>query len=90
MEVFSNKKNFQNITRKLSLTLLRTDPSEYEGGDFQLRWFKEKTIKIETPKSAKALGTVIIFPSFVCHRVTPIIKGERQSLVNWSLGRPFI
>ena len=87
---FSNKKNFKNKTRKLSLTLQLTDPSEYEGGDFQFRWFKEKTIKIETPKRAKELGTVIIFPSFICHRVAPIIKGKRQSLVNWSLGKPFI
>jgi len=84
-----NKKNFNNKVRKLSLTLQLTEPSEYEGGDFQFKWFNGKKIKIETPKSAKELGTLIIFPSFIWHQITPITKGKRQSLVNWSIGNPF-
>ena len=82
--------NFNNKIRKLSLTLQLTEPSEYEGGDLQFKYFDKKTIQISTPKIAKELGSIIIFPSFIWHQVTPIIKGERQALVNWSLGRPFI
>ena len=72
------------------MTLQLTEPSEYEGGDLQFKYFNKKTIQISTPKIAKELGSIIIFPSFIWHQVTPIIKGERQALVNWSLGRPFI
>jgi len=88
---FRNKKNFNNKLRKLSLTLQLTDPSEYEGGDFQFKSFDgRKKVKIDTAKRAKEIGSIIVFPSFVWHQVTPIIKGKRQALVNWSLGNPFI
>tara|TARA_R100001086_G_scaffold214719_1_gene130804 strand:+ start:616 stop:1254 length:639 start_codon:yes stop_codon:yes gene_type:complete len=98
--------NLRNKTRKLSLTLQLTDPAEYDGGDFEFKWFdveidlasefqysKQKfddKIKTVLVKEAKELGTIIIFPSFVWHRITPITKGKRQSLVNWSIGKPFI
>jgi hypothetical protein len=35
-------------------------------------------------------GSIVVFPSFVWHRVNPIIKGTRYSLVMWNLGRPFV
>ena len=85
--------NFRNKIRKLSLTLQLTDPSEYEGGDFQFKWLNyEKngnSAKIVTVNKARALGSIIIFPSYIWHRITPITKGTRLSLVNWSLGKPF-
>ena len=34
-------------------------------------------------------GSVIVFPSFVWHRVKPVTKGVRYSLVMWNLGYPF-
>ena len=34
-------------------------------------------------------GSVIVFPSFVWHRVTPVTKGTRYSLVLWTCGQPF-
>ena len=40
-------------------------------------------------KEIKQKGTIIIFPSFVKHKVAPITKGERNSLVGWVLGYPF-
>jgi PKHD-type hydroxylase len=63
--------------RKISITVQLSDPEEYEGGDFQL-WVggNFKTL----PKSK---GDVIIFPSFLMHRITPITKGTRKSLVLW-------
>jgi len=83
-------KNINGKIRKLSLTLQLTDKSKYEGGEFQFKWLSGKKVKIDTPKSAKELGSIIIFPSFIFHQITPITHGTRESLVNWSIGKPFI
>ena len=83
-------KNFDGKIRKLSLTLQLTDPSQYEGGNLQLKWLSQDAkIKTVTIKEGQKCGTIIIFPSFIFHRITPITKGTRQSLVNWSLGDVF-
>jgi len=37
----------------------------------------------------KSQGSLVIFPSFVQHRVKPVTKGTRYSLVIWSLGQPY-
>ncbi len=68
-------------TRKLSATVLITDPSEFEGGDLELIDYHGNTITMEKTK-----GTMIIFDSRIPHRVTPITKGTRISLVAWMLG----
>jgi len=39
---------------------------------------------------AKDIGTIIVFPSFIYHQVSPVTKGKRESLVNWSIGKPFV
>ena len=87
----SKSKNIDGKTRKLSLTLQLTDKTKYEGGDFQFQWLKqdENFLHTETVKDAKDLGTIIVFPSFLWHRVLPITTGKRESLVNWSVGHPF-
>lgn len=66
--------------RKLSVTVQLSDPSEYAGGDFQFR-------ETETPDAAcKVKGTVLVFPSYLLHRVTPVTFGTRKSLVAWFEG----
>jgi len=88
-----SSKNINGKIRKLSLTLQLTDKTKYEGGDFQFRWIKDGTkgsLNIITIDDAKDIGTIIIFPSFTWHQVLPITKGKRESLVNWSVGKPFI
>ena len=87
----SKSKNINGKTRKLSLTLQLTDKTKYAGGDFQFQWLKqdENFLHTETVKDAKDLGTIIVFPSFIWHRVLPVTKGKRESLVNWSIGRAF-
>ena len=88
----SNKKNITGKTRKLSLTLQLTHRTKYKGGDFQFMWihrYKKSSLNIVTVDDAKDMGTIIVFPSFVWHRVLPITKGRRESLVNWSIGKPF-
>lgn len=66
--------------RKLSITVQLSDPSEYEGGFFE---FSE----CQTPDERSRLkGTVLIFPSYLQHRVAPITSGTRKSLVAWFEG----
>lgn len=69
--------------RKLSVSVQLSDPSEYEGGDLQL----QVSETIETAPREK--GTVVIFPSFIMHRVTPVTKGVRRALVAWIAGPAF-
>jgi PKHD-type hydroxylase len=71
----------QRYTRKLSASLLITDPSEYEGGDLELLDYHNNILQ---PPQTK--GTMIIFDSRIPHRVTPVTKGKRISLVTWMLG----
>jgi PKHD-type hydroxylase len=69
--------------RKISIIVQLSDPSEYEGGDFEI-------VKGPTPEVLpKNKGAVILFPSYLLHRVTPITKGTRRSLVIWIGGKSF-
>ena len=73
------------MVRKLSISLSLSDPSDYEGGEFQLLDSSAKhmhTFKAE-------LGQAIIFPSYLLHRVRPLRSGNRVSLVGWYGGPPF-
>ena len=72
--------------RKLSMTVLLND--NYEGGEFQFAFYKEEKCGINTPEFNK-IGSIVVFPSDVEHRVTPVTKGIRYSLVVWFLGPPF-
>tara|TARA_R100000935_G_scaffold15327_1_gene30578 strand:- start:1685 stop:2320 length:636 start_codon:yes stop_codon:yes gene_type:complete len=83
------------MIRKLSVTCQLTDGSEYKGGDleFDFRNYDpplrdEKNHVIKAPQ-ALAKGSVIVFPSFLWHRVKPVTEGTRYSLVMWNLGYPF-
>tara|TARA_R100000687_G_C6382371_1_gene133263 strand:- start:50 stop:646 length:597 start_codon:yes stop_codon:yes gene_type:complete len=66
--------------RKVSMTLLLNDPKEFKGGQFQI-------INDERPVSLKK-GYAVFFASFLRHRVTPVTKGNRKSLVMWFGGPP--
>lgn len=70
-------------TRKLSLSIQLSDPETYEGGDLQ---FLVNNRPFNAPRGQ---GTLIIFPSFVMHRVTPISSGSRMSIVGWVTGPPY-
>lgn len=71
------------ISRKLSMVIQLTDPSEYEGGNLQVFTSKQPT------NIRKQRGLVAVFPSFVVHQVTPVTQGTRQSLVAWVSGPSF-
>ena len=70
-------------SRKLSLVIQLSDPVDYEGG----------RLEINTAGDAAAMpaaqGSLIAFPSFVLHRVTPVTKGLRFSLAAWVHGPAF-
>jgi len=72
--------------RKLSMTVLLN--SNYEGGEFQFATIENEECKISTPEFNK-IGMIIVFPSDMEHRVAPVTKGIRYSLVVWFLGPPF-
>ncbi len=67
--------------RKLSMSIgLNTS---YKGGNFKMRGEKEGFPRVNE-------GTIIVFPSFLEHKVTPVTEGTRYSLVSWFLGKPFV
>ena len=67
------------LDRKLSMTIQLTDPQDYDGGDFQ---FEE----IMTTADFRAQGTVLVFPAYLRHRITPVTRGTRRALVAWTFG----
>jgi len=71
------------ISRKLSLAMQLTDPSEYEGGNLQIMTTGQPV------NVKKQRGLIAVFPSYVLHQVEPVTKGSRQSLVAWISGAPF-
>ena len=72
--------NGRNSIRKISTVLMLSDHSEYEGGNFEIfdgREYKKIDLNI---------GDIVIFPSYEWHRVTPVTKGTRRTLVGWVSG----
>jgi PKHD-type hydroxylase len=67
--------------RKISMTLLLSDPKDFKGGEFEIITDKQP-IKLQR-------GYAVFFASFISHQVKPIIKGNRKSLVMWFGGAPF-
>lgn len=70
--------------RKIAMTVQLSDPSEYEGGEFEIWFGGQQSVVVPREK-----GDVICFPAFCMHRVRPITKGQRKCLVFWTGGRPF-
>ena len=70
-------------TRKLGISLQLSDGNDYEGGDLEFRGGGAP------PVAPRDIGTMIVFPSFMQHRITPVTRGVRRSLVAWVHGRPF-
>ena len=66
--------------RKISISVQLSQSEDYEGGDLELLYREEPA------KSERSRGALIAFPSFVLHRVTPVTRGTRWSLVGWITG----
>tara|TARA_R110002167_G_scaffold67023_1_gene189496 strand:- start:349 stop:933 length:585 start_codon:yes stop_codon:yes gene_type:complete len=87
--------NKSNEMRKLSLTLVLSDPSTFEGGELQF-YNGEKPLQDmgdikgeQVSKDIQTQGTVIVFDAMDWHRVTPVIQGIRHSIVCWTVGPNF-
>lgn len=65
--------------RKLSMSMLLSDPMDFDGGELQV-WGAQKT------PCAREKGLAHFFPSTMLHRVTPVTAGVRKSLVAWVVG----
>lgn len=73
----------RNAPRKFSIVLQLSDPDSYEGGDLEV---------LSGPSSNRVLrqrGMIAAFPSYRLHRVTPVTKGIRKTLVAWIAGPSF-
>lgn len=71
-----------SMKRKLSLVVNLSHEMSYEGGSLQ--FFGCRNVRVGNEQ-----GSVIAFPSYEYHRVTPVKRGVRNSLVIWVQGRPF-
>ena len=90
-----NNINKHGKIRKLSVTCQLTDGSEYEGGELEFDFRDYDPSKRDESKhliKAKEIlpkGSIVVFPSHLWHRVKPVTKGIRYSLVLWNIGYPF-
>ena len=87
--------NLYGKIRKISVTCQLSDNSEYKGGELEFDFRnnvpnnKDFNNFFKTTDKMTSKGSIIVFPSFVWHRVKPVTKGVRDSLVMWNLGYPF-
>ena len=70
------------MQRKLSISILLNDPLEFEGGELQIKGVDSKNILTKR-------GSIVVFPSYLEHRVTPVTWGVRYSAVTWAIGPAF-
>ena len=90
-----DNKNTTGKIRKLSVTCQLTDGSEYKGGELEFDFrdynpnIRDESNHLIKAKEILPRGSIIVFPSYVWHRVKPVKKGIRYSLVLWNLGYPY-
>ena len=78
--------NLLGTVRKISVSALLND--RYEGGELAFRYLNDQAELVEQRLACKQ-GDVIIFPSYLDHKVYPVTKGIRYSVVAWFGGPPF-
>ena len=77
--------------RKISVSCSLNDSKKYKGGKLQFDSSTPlKKENIITCEEILPKGSIVVFPSFIWHRVTPVTRGTRQSLVLWNLGKPYV
>ena len=78
--------------RKLSVTLSLSNEKDYERGELEFDLGDTEPSKERAPRKCSKIqskGSLVVFPSFMWHRVCPVKNGTRYSLVIWNLGWPF-
>ena len=89
LSAYNNPQNafMHGHVRKLSMATFLS--ASYEGGEFQFASYGKEECEISTPEFSK-VGSIVVFPSAMEHRVASITKGVRYSLVTWFVGPPFV
>ncbi len=90
---YEEKSRWAGTIRKISVSVHLSHAEEYDGGAFMI----EDTIaipsraerRIKTLDQAKPRGSAIVFASHLHHKVLPVTRGTRRSLVGWYVGPPF-
>ena len=89
---YTQEGSIKGKIRKLSVTVTLSDPKTYKGGELEFDFRQNDPDKPREPRTCTEIlpkGSIVVFPSFVWHRVKPVTKGVRYSLVIWNLGYPF-
>ena len=73
---------YKDFDRKVSIVCLLSDPSEFEGGEFEIKLYQDY-------KAPLKKGSVIAFPAILPHRVSPVTNGLRRSATVWMNGPAF-
>jgi PKHD-type hydroxylase len=82
-DIIYTASKFKSLTRKLSISLVLSD--NYEGGEFQI--INAEQSEASTVEQKK--GRLIVFPSWMVHKVKPVTRGVRKSIVVWVVGPNF-
>lgn len=81
------------LCRKISVSIQLSNSEDYEGGDMYFtdlpKHSQTSELQTWTNKRFRERGAVLVFPSFIRHKVTPVTKGTRLSAVAWFNGPPF-
>tara|TARA_B100001029_G_scaffold27942_1_gene20243 strand:- start:386 stop:997 length:612 start_codon:yes stop_codon:yes gene_type:complete len=78
-------RQIEGLQRKVSFSIGLTDKDSYEGGDLDFMQGSDSEYSFKLGR-----GDIVVFPSFLLHRVTPVTSGCRKSLVGWGLGPNFV
>jgi PKHD-type hydroxylase len=78
--------NRPELCRKLSFTLQLSDPADYEGGRLEINYGQDYARESEFYLEQ---GSLISFPSYMLHRISPVTRGTRKSLVGWCVGSDY-
>lgn len=88
--LYTKDNNYIGKIRKISVTINLCDEDEYDGGNLMFDFGEHSENKrYHECTEIRPKGSIIVFPSFLHHCVTPVTRGTRYSLVMWNLGRPF-
>jgi|688.fasta_scaffold36742_8 PKHD-type hydroxylase len=87
---YTKDNNLVGKLRKISVTINLTNPLSYEGGNLKFDFGNHfEGDRFYECVESRQQGSIIVFPSYSYHCVTPVTKGTRYSLVLWCSGKPF-
>jgi PKHD-type hydroxylase len=78
--------NGTTLPRKLSVVYQFSNPGEYEGGELHINYSGDQNDPVKVPKMQNFL---VVFPSYMPHKVTPVTDGIRKTIVIWINGSKF-